>query len=339
MLIAIDPDVFVASLTDSSCEHMLEQVFHNLERLRVAVDDSQEILSEYYAFLDKHIDTYEEHTAIKLLQEVLFVEEQVILPLPTQLPLSLRDALKGYEYTTIEEKLLRMVANAEHLGLRLLLAGTGINARLRPRKLNESRVRRRLEKKMPWLDVRFASDRREILKLPSALHCNARLFEFMAARLLQTQHPNLRCIETPDEVKEEIDLYGYEQDGDTLTVWVGECKQRQEGQEKRKPITIQEIEQLRRKMKVASQYEKSRSDLAGKTIKPASAASVPIQPASAASVPIQIKGLIISNATEFFDDLAVQEAQRIGAEFWHAELTSGWTNNQHWYIHQLTRKL
>jgi hypothetical protein len=72
--------------------------------------------------------------------------------------------------------LLRIAANAKHLELKLLLAGTGLNARLRHRELNNPRVRRALKKGMPWLDVRFASDRKELFAAPLTIHCNARLF-------------------------------------------------------------------------------------------------------------------------------------------------------------------
>jgi len=230
MVIAIDPDVIVASLTDSNCKHMLSQVFNNLEIVRVAVDDSKKLLKEYFDFLEKYIDTHQDHTAVKLLQEMLLVRQDVTLSLPTRLLPSLQDAVEKHKCTTpVEPELIGMVANGKNLGLRLLLTGTGINARLRDRKLNDPQVRRALLKEVPWLDVHFASDRKQIFAPPLIIHEKARTFEYMVAIKLQTQHPNLRCVETPEGVKtqlkkqEDVDLYGYEQNGDTLLVWVGEC--------------------------------------------------------------------------------------------------------------------
>lgn len=324
MLIAIDPDVIVASLTDSSCEHMLSQVLENLETLRVAVDDSQEILNEYYDFLDNYIDTHGKHVAVILLQEILMTEEQITLPLPTDLSASQQNILQEYKYTNLEERLLRMVANAKNLGLKLLLAGRGINARLRDRKLNDPQVRRNILKELPWLDIHFASERKQLFAPPLIIHEKARTFEYMVAIKLQTLHSNLRCVETPEGVKtqlkklEDIDLYGYEQDGDTLTVWVGECKLREEGKERSKPLKTTDIKQLPKRMAAARQYESKRADLAGQDV--------------------QIRGLIISNAQDFFDDVTSQEAKRLGIEFWHVKLTSGWTTDLHWTIRQMRER-
>jgi hypothetical protein len=213
MLILIDPDLFVASLTDSGCEQMLDQVLDNLDRLRLALDDSKIIVNEYYKFLEKYIDTHINYSAIKLLQESLLSEEDITLPLPTHLSALRQNILQGYNYTTVEEKLLRMVANGKNLGVKLLLPGTGINAPLRDRKLNDPQVRRALLKKMPWLEVHFASNRKQIFAPPLIIHEKARTFEYMVAIKLQTLHPNLRCVETPEGVKnqlkklEDVDLY------------------------------------------------------------------------------------------------------------------------------------
>ena len=323
MLIAIDPDVFVASLRDVSCEQMLFQIYNHLELLRVALDDSHKIVAEYYDFLEKHEDRFEKHVAVQLLQIILLGDESITLPLPTRLLPSVQKVVTRYKCTTpLEPQLIGMAANAKHLRLRLLLAGMGFS-RLRHRGLNNPQVRRALKKEIPWLEVNFASERKEIFAPSSIMHEKARTFECLVAIKLQTLHPNLRCIETPEGVKallkkqEDVDLYGYEQNCNTLVVWVGECKLRREGNERDKPITSAEIAQLRLRMQKASQYESSRTDLAGQTV--------------------QIKGLIISNAEKFFDDLARQEAQKIGAEFWHAKLSSGWTTDHHWYIRQLTK--
>ena len=320
MIFLIDTNVIVASLTDSNCKHMLYQVFNNIEMLRIAVDDSAELVDEYYAFLEKYIDTEQEHVAVRLLQKTLLERDDIMLPLPTKLPSLFKDLFAEHEYTTIEEKLVRIVANAKHLGLRLLLAGKGISSsRLRPRKLDDPRVRRALQRQIPWLDIYFASQRKNILELPPIANCNARLFELLTARFLQTHHATLRCVKTPVGVKgEEIDLYGYESDGDTLIVWIGECKQRQEGKEEIRPITIKEVKQLQRKMEAARQYESSRTDLGKKKV--------------------QIKGLIITNAVDFFDDYVGQEANRIGAELLSATLSTNWTNNEQWDIHELSKK-
>jgi len=53
---------------------------------------------------------------------------------------------------------------------------------------------------------------------------------------------------------------------------------------------------------------------------------------------VQIRGLIISNAEDFFDDVTRQEAKKLAIELWHVKLTSGWTKDLHWYIRELTYK-
>ena len=326
MIIAVHPNVFVASLTDGNCRQMVLQIRHNLDELRIVVDDKGKILKEYGDFLLSHIDEQEEHLTIKLLQEILFDKEQVILPLPTSVSESVQTLLDKHSSTTrFEPELISIAANAEHLGLKLLLPGSSISASSRHRGLNDPQVRRALRKEIPWLEVHFASDRKELFAPPLIIHEKARTFEYMVAITLQTQYPTLRCVKTPVGVKnqlkklEDIDLYGYEENGDTLIVWVGECKLREEGKEKSKPIRTTDIQQLPKRMEASRQYEQSRPELAGKKV--------------------QIRGLIISNAEELFDHATHQEAKKLGIEYWHAKLTSGWTTDLHWEIHQLSRKL
>ena len=234
MIIAIDSDVMRASLTDTNCKQMMAQVWDKVESLRIAVDNKGIMLQEYYEFLEQNLEAAEAHPAIKLLQDVLLIradpKQQIILPLPIEMLEPLKNTLQKHKCTTnIEPQLLALAANAKNLGLRLLLAGTGINARLRHRGLNDPQVRRALRKEIPWLEIDFASDRKELFAPPLIIHEKARTFEYMVAITLQTQHPTLRCVKTPDGVKnqlrkqEDIDLYGYEQNGDTLFVWVGEC--------------------------------------------------------------------------------------------------------------------
>ena len=50
MIIAVDPDVFVASLTDGNCGQMVLQIRNNLDELRIVVDDKGKILKEYGDF-------------------------------------------------------------------------------------------------------------------------------------------------------------------------------------------------------------------------------------------------------------------------------------------------
>jgi hypothetical protein len=89
--------------------------------------------------------------------------------------------------------------------------------------------------------------------------------------------------------------FAHEQNGETLLVWVGECKLREEGKEKSKPLKTTDIKQLPKRMEAARQYESKRADLAGQDV--------------------QIRGLIISNAQDFFDDVTRQEAKKLGIEF------------------------
>ena len=330
MIIVIDTDLMRASLTNSSCKQMMAEVLEERDTLRIAVDDKGVMIDEYYEFLEQNIEDAETNPAIKLLQDALLLRvnpmRQIMLPLPTEMPKSLENALEKHKCKTpIEPQLLAIAVNAKNLGLKLLLAGnTGI--RLRHRGLNDPQVRRALRKEIPWLDVHFATDRKPLFAPSLIMHEKARTFELMVGLKLQTQIKNLCCVETPAGVKsllkkqEDIDLYGYEykEEGNTLIVWVGECKLREEGKEKSKPITAAELNQLRLRMEVATQYENSRTDLAAQTV--------------------QIKGLMISNAEGFFDHLARHEAQKMGVELWIAKLTSGWMSDQHWYIHELSPK-
>jgi len=53
---------------------------------------------------------------------------------------------------------------------------------------------------------------------------------------------------------------------------------------------------------------------------------------------VQIRGLIISNAEDFFDEATRQEAKKLAIEFWQVKLSSHWTTDLHWYIRKLTYK-
>ena len=112
MIIAVDPDVFVASLTDGNCGQLVLQIRNNLDELRIVVDDKGKILKEYGDFLLSHFDEQEEHLTIKLLQEILFDKEKVILPLPTSISSSLQTLInKRRCITPLEPELIPASSN------------------------------------------------------------------------------------------------------------------------------------------------------------------------------------------------------------------------------------
>jgi len=209
--------------------------------------------------------------------------------------------------------------------MRLLMVGESVNRSLEKRWLNDQNKLGRLRRDIPWLEIHFASKKGQIFAPPLIIHQKARIFELMVAIKLQTQHKNLRCVEVPEQIikqlkkHEDIDLYGYEQNEHTLTVWVGECKLREEGNERSKLLTTDDFKQLPIRKKVVEEYENNRSDLDSQVIK--------------------FRYLVISNAEDFRDDLTRNKAKEDKIEFWHAKLSSGWATNQHWGIGELTRKL
>ncbi|MGQ9877254.1 MAG: hypothetical protein ACUVSL_18625, partial [Chloroflexus sp.] len=86
-------------------------------------------------------------------------------------------------------------------------------------------------------------------------------FEPKAALWLQDHDPLLRCITPPAKGKignEQIDVYGYRDKDDEMTVVIGECKLRREGNES-KWISVEEVQQLRRKVIAARNYEEKRN--------------------------------------------------------------------------------
>jgi hypothetical protein len=274
----------------------------------------------------------------RVLLETRDHDEQITLYFPSELSNKLSQKLQNYGCNTqVELELVGIVANAQHLGMKLLMVGESANRSLEKRWLHNANTSGRLKREISWLLVYLASHRERIFEESDVMKYHARIFELQAAINLQTQHSRLHCIETPQQVKGklqekegerggDIDLYGYEEFEDKLVVWVGECKLRKEGQERRNLIKTKEINQLNRKIQAAGEYETNRSDLAGTLGK-------------LSRKKVEIRGLIISNAEDFYDDLTRQEAKRLQIELWQAKLLNGWMTNVHWHIHQLTSKL
>lgn len=318
MLVAIDPDVLVASVhEDYMCEAALLGIVQNLGEHRFAVDNA-EIEAEYYEFFGSYCNSKVGHPAITILECLINNSLSVGVPIPNHRSPSLETEIMARKCTTqVEPELLGMVENAKDTGLKLLLVGD-CSARkpVRHRGLCDPAIKHQIWKALPWLDVAFASE----TPVPSPFseqpehEVQTRIFELLVPQSLQEITPMLRCVPKPSLIPDQIDVYGYVSEKDVLTIVVGECKLQKEGNEN-KLMPTKYVGQLRREVEAARQYE-TRPDRKGK------------------SREIRVRGLLISNSYGLEED-ALELLKEYQLEYWRASLPTHWSSKLVWNIQRL----
>lgn len=316
----IDPEVFSAALSNESCELSLRKFFSEFILHQFYCDQEGIIEREYRRLFNEYVHDYidAEHPPILLLQYLLS-EDGYHESTVSNNHSSLAKILQENKCTTpVEPELIGMILNSKDIGLILVLIGEQIG-NTRPRGLYQDEIRRVIGKKIPWLEVCWAGN--SSIHIPQTQfqdsehsHQKSHEFELKVALWLQDNDSSLKCVTPPskgDVGGEQIDVYGYRCVADEITVVVGECKLRREGNES-KSITRAEIQQLRRKVLAAKEYEKRR----GKDNN------------------IRFAGLLITNATGLEEDACALLEEDTCSELrvLKVTLTRKWETKQDWRI-------
>jgi hypothetical protein len=319
MNFAVDPDVLKVSFQDILCTAALNEIGRKFKSHRFFRDKEGVLESEYrHIFIQKY-KTNHEHPAVVLLQRILFEDgniEDTISSIH-----SIREKLERLGCSQpVEPELLGMAANARDVGLILAMVGYDADY-LRKRGLHKETTRWEVRKEIPWLDIHWFG--RSRIEIPESdysdnnqpvIRAKQDAFEAKVALWLQDNDPCLRCVTPPPGGKvgtEQIDVYGYRHADDGITVVIGECKLRREGNET-KSISVEEIQQLRRKVIAAMEYERSKRSSKGLTFEG-------ILISNAQDVEEQAQQLIISETTFKIRVLCVT-------------IQKGWESSDDWRI-------
>lgn len=319
----IDPDVLQAAFDDFSCMASLNKIMTEVQVHRFYKDTDTIIELEYRRIFNEYRDR-EDHVSIGLLQRLLFEDGNSEDTISSQC--IVRDLIElGDHLFPVEPELIGMMANARAIGLTLMLVGSDNLDSVRPRRLHNPEFCRSIGRKIPWLEVEWASRAR--VDIPRSTYrdtdfsaTRAREFESRAALWLQDQDPHLRCITPPPKGQvggEEIDIYGYRYNSDETTAVIGECKLRREGNETEKPVKRSEIQQLRRKLIAAREYERARK-----------------RSPNDMDIPTKYEGVLVSNANELDDEARslMEEEKELILRVLGVELSSGWETQHIWKI-------
>ncbi len=319
MNFAVDPDVFLTSFRDIPCMAAINKISRDFPFHRFFRDKEGVLEREYRQIFNEKFKTNPEHPTVVLLQRVLFEDgniEDTISSIH-----SIREKLERLGCSQpVEPELLGMVANARNDGLILAMVGYDADY-LRKRGLHNETIRWLVRKEIPWLDVRwFGMSRIEIPESDysdnnqAIIRARQDAFEVKVALWLQDNDPCLRCMTPPPKGKvgaEQIDMYGYRHADDGITVVIGECKLRREGNET-KSISVEEIQQLRRKVIAAREYERSKRSSKGLTF----------------------EGILISNAQDVEEQaqhLIISETN-FKIRVLRVTIQKGWESSDDWRI-------
>lgn len=351
MIVAIDPDVFIAAESDLNSRLSLIGLSRKCSVMRFAVD-GDEIEREYLVQMVKwqkkaaraERDDGSLQTILDLLQILVSGTDEYREIIGNQREQWLENLIDIHGCTTkVEPELLGICQNARGMGLVLLLVGNEASRLgLRNRGLRDAKTRWQFYSSMNCLDVRFTDDT-DVVSAPlrgiPEKHVLDRLFELQSGCFLQTQDPQLRWIKTPPGMGEQIDVYARKEYRiaceSVLEVLVGECKLRREGNEDNKPISSGEIEQTFQKMYAAARYEHRRLSV------------------SKQDQVLRIRGALISNVFDFEGEkedtvLCIKNhldrnwprkvydlSIYIELVFMQAQLPSGWMDRSDWEIEKL----
>jgi len=320
MLLVIDPDVFVASLSYIECQQVLNWVADHLYEYELVLDREQVLEEEYLEFLVQHLGR--DIVAVQILQQLdLFGPQSTrttaqpkIKHWPSKCPDQIQSLLnlRGCK-SPIEQRLICMSTHAPKRGLTLLLTNPQDEY---PRKLHQLKFKEEICKVIPKLRVVYASDSE--VAYPSldtrTKDDTDRLFEMMAEYVIREHYDCPHCYpHTPARVDEEageVDIYGYEREEEAalvIRIWVGECKLRRVNEDKL--ITTSEVRQLAQKWRSIKAYEEKRR-----------------------GGPVEIHTFMISNAKNMEADAWKEAAKIKNFRFLSTRLISNWQKRGDWRI-------
>lgn len=322
MNIAIDPDVFRASFHNFDCQVGINKIACEFSYHRFFCDDKGVFEQEHRQTFDENWEKNPEHLSVILLQRILFEDGNLSVLLSSLCAMREQFLSLGCSHP-VELELLGMQANGRGVGLVLGMVGYDTE-HTRPRGLHKQEIRWKIRNLMPWLDVIWVGNPKiEITESDYSknneplIRAKSDAFEAKAALYLQSQEDDLRCTIPPtksDTGGEQIDVYGYRtaNDGKT-TVVIGECKLHRHGNES-KLVEVREIQQLRRKVIAAPDYETKKNK--GRT------------PAHA------FEGVLITNAIGLDESAMrfVQSETEFRIRVLIVTLSSDWETSDEWRI-------
>lgn len=326
MNIAIDPDVFKASFHDFQCIVGINTIGLDFKSHRFFRDEQETLEKEYCQIFNEYFENNIEQPSIRLLEHILLEDGNLKDRISHHCSANQRDQFLNLGCSQpVEPVLLGMMANARDIGLVLGMLGNDTE-HTRPRGLHNECIRWRVHNIIPWLDIKWIG--KPEITIPESdssresnrvIRAKADAFESKAALYLQDQDTSLRCITPPKRGNignEQIDIYGYRtaDDGAKIVV-VGECKLRRCGNEDRS-IDVGEVQQLRRKVIAARDYETKKNK--GRNLTHA------------------FEGVLITNATGL-DESAIHFVQSETAfqiRILHVTLPRDWETSDEWCIVQ-----
>lgn len=323
MLLAIDPDVFVASLSYVECEQVLDWLANHLYEYEFALDHDNVLDEMYLDFLVQHMD--KDTVGILILKhlDLYSANPQAGTAKITRLSSNCTDdidsllKLRGLRKRTsqIERLLICMGLDAPKRGLTVVLTHPQDEY---PRKLHQQDFKEEIGKAIPKLRIVYASDYKTKAIYPSletqSKDDTDRLFEKMAEYVIREHYDCPHCYpHTPARVDKEageVDIYGYEREEEAsgvMRIWVGECKLRRLSEDKL--ITTSEVRQLAQKWRSIKAYEEKKRGR-----------------------PVEIHNFMISNAKNMEADAWKEAAKLENFRFLSTRLISNWQNRSDWRI-------
>lgn len=314
-MLLIDPDVFFASEWGTKCEAYLSEIVRELPIHRLIVDND-EIEYEYINAL-RSLRDEKNHPASRILKEILQPNSINRVHLSSDYDRILSQLASWGCKEPVEPRLLGVVSNNPRKGVTLILLGA--NNQRRTRILHDSSILWAIQRYWPLLDVRFIDDIQIVHAEPldrDHAKKKSKAFETMCGIRIQDVNGMFRCVSPPLRSavqNEQIDIYGTLKTGSDYAIVVGECKLRAEGNE---DVLIDDgdIKQLYRKVSAVEYFLKNDGRA------------------------VSIQAWIVSNASGFNEDAKrmVRELEDyVPCKFWRAEITSGWSRKEDWWIRKI----
>lgn len=307
MILAVDPDLLKAVSNDKDAQNIVAWLTREIESLYFAIDKQTGILlKEYKEILNDYQDS---ELLVQFVGELLNrigTQTKFILSDPTP---NIEAIIQKHCSEPVEPTLVGMGCYAKGLDYRILLSSRGG----RERGLRDNDIRRQVCKE---LRIKIVLSNTPISYPALAPEVKTHIdtqFEDKCLNVLREifkfQHTYKRTPPVIEDSVGDIDIYGYNQEGNPRQVWIGECKLFHS--DKNDFVEGGKVGQLENKLDAVQSYEMG---LRG--------------------VEVVIKRFVVSNGTDMHSD-AWELLKSIQATFFRASLTRNWQNDPHWEIEKL----
>lgn len=321
MLLAIDPDLFEASLRNdepnNESKQAIKWLVQNIAKVEFAFDRQKVLMGEYATFLEKY-SSHKEHLAVVFLEDLLSWQKSKSAQIDSLCSHGLQELLarRGCD-EPVEPTLIGMGEHAPTLGLTILL--TMQAAKVRKRGLHDPAICQEFCKQLPKLRVEYAHTKISMPSLEAEPKTEKDLwFEDKIGLIVSQVFDGRPRLKTPAPVEAalggpgaDVDVYVYKEQSDCRDVWIGECKLCRWNEDQW--VEIKKVEQLEKRLPAVSEYERSK---------------IP------ADKGLNVHSIVISNAPDMTPK-AWELADKIGAVFWHVKLSEGWREGVRWHVVQV----